>query len=365
MKSIKEKQLLVNLAKALGHEADPALVKEIQAFNSIKENAIQSIKKDSYKSLSEAFRNTTVQENYPVPPTLEEAMSVIKEEVSNELVQTQTVEETPKETISDTPGPIAEQSLADRAAKFLSEAPKTSFQQPTPALPQLDLNALARKLQNLETWLGKISLEGPGSGEVKLRFLDDVDRNSIADDKYLRYESSTGKFTFDAGHKNNFHCAFQSNVNQHAASNVSSVVTYSQVDFTHGFRLESNSRIVTEYPGRYNLQFSIQLENLGAQIAPAYIWFRQNGLDVKNTSSKFDVLQKHAGANGACIAAVNYMYETVAPNEYVELAWWTNHWDDVWISTLPERFAVAGIQPNIPETPGVILTVTPVKVDSY
>jgi hypothetical protein len=49
----------------------------------------------------------------------------------------------------------------------------------------------------------------------------------------------------------------------------------------------------------------------------------------------------------------------------VELAWWTNHWDDTFMSTIPELIAIPGVQPNIPETPTAIVTVTPVKVDSY
>jgi len=35
-----------------------------------------------------------------------------------------------------------------------------------------------------------------GGGEVKLRYLDDVDRSSIVDEGYLNYNASTGKFVF-------------------------------------------------------------------------------------------------------------------------------------------------------------------------
>lgn len=354
MKSIKEKQLLVNFAKALGQDVDPRIVAEVDSFNKIREDAIKSIKSDSAKNIDEAFNI-----EYPKPPTVDEVLSVITEEVKDELVQTN------EETIPNTAEPATEQSLADQAAKFISEAPKTSFQQPTPALPQLDLNALARKIQNLETWLGKVSLEGPGSGEVRLRFLDDVDRNAIADDKYLRYESSTGKFTFDAGHKNNFHGSWQSNVTQRmSASNVASVVTYNAIDFQSKFRLESNSRIVSEEPGRYNLQYSIQLENSGAATESVNIWLVQNGVAVPRTNSKFDVLGKHAGANGAIIAAINYFYETTVANEYVELGWWATD-PDTFLSTIPPVAAVPGLNPAIPETPTAIVTVSPVKVDSY
>jgi hypothetical protein len=37
-----------------------------------------------------------------------------------------------------------------------------------------------------------------GGGETKLRKLDDIDRSTIADNKYLKYNAATGKFVFSA-----------------------------------------------------------------------------------------------------------------------------------------------------------------------
>ncbi len=61
MKSIKEKQNLVNLAKALGQNADPTLVKELAAFNAIKQDAHASIKKTALKDLTEAFKKVDLE----------------------------------------------------------------------------------------------------------------------------------------------------------------------------------------------------------------------------------------------------------------------------------------------------------------
>ena len=368
MKSIKEKEILVNFAKSLGQEVDPALIAEVERYKTIKAQVAESVKQNAFLDLSNAIKEETkVPEDidYPLPPSLDELMFVLNEtieETKNELVQAQATEDTPvtEETPSNAPGP----TLAEQAAKFLSEAPKESFQQPDPLVVPDNMDAIRGKLKFLEQWVSKISMAGPGSGEVNLRYLDDVDRNAIADDKYLRYESNTRKFTFDSGHKNNFHFALQSNVVQRINdSNVASVITYNAVDFQHRFRLESNSRIIAEEPGRYNLQYSIQLENSGAQIESVYIWLLQNGISVPRTTSKYDVLGKHAGSNGAIIAAINYFYETTVANEYVELAWWPTH-DDAFLSTIPPIAAVNGSNPEIPETPTVIVTVSPVKIDS-
>lgn len=377
MKSIKEKELLVNFAKQFGQEVDPSLVEEVEQINAIRNSVKSSVQENALGDLFKAIKDTPKQEPilvkedkyYPPPPSLDDLMQLLEEkETTNELVQTPSLEEKPsEESIPDTPTapePRAELTLAERTAKLISEAPKDSFQQPDPLVVPNDMDAVRGKLKFLEQWVSKISMAGPGSGEVNLRYLDDVDRNAISDDKYLRYESNTRKFTFDSGHRNNFHGCWQSNVIQRMlAGNAQSVVTFNAIDFQYNFRLESNSRIVTEQPGRYNLQYSIQLENSGAQTESVNIWLTQNGTTVPRTNSKYDVLGKHAGANGAIIAAINYFYETSVANEYVELAWWATH-NDTFLSTIPSITAVPGVTPEIPETPTVIVTVSPVKVDS-
>ena len=56
-----------------------------------------------------------------------------------------------------------------------------------------------------EKWIQKISVSGRGSGEVRLLNLDDVNTTNLANDKILKYQSSSGKFIFvdavsDSGH---------------------------------------------------------------------------------------------------------------------------------------------------------------------
>ncbi len=200
MKNIKEKELLVNFARSLGQEIDASLVKEVNTYNSIKQSAIESIKKDSFKELSEAFKNITIEKedsiSYPLPPTLDEVLSIINEETSNELVQTQT-DETKEEVLPSTSEPVAEPTLAERAAKFISEAPKDSFQQPDPTVVPDNMEAIRGKLKFLEQWISKISTTSPGSGEVNFRWLDDVDRASIGNsERVLRYNPVSKKFFF-------------------------------------------------------------------------------------------------------------------------------------------------------------------------
>ena len=175
MKSIKEKQFLVNLAKALGQNADPNLVKEINSFNAIKKDAHDSIKKNALKDLTEAFKQAKLETEvkqiieYPLPPTLDEVLNILEEETpKDELVQPQT-EEAP---VRATEEPIPEPTLAERAAKVISEAPKRdSFQQPDPDPVAKNFDAIQSKLKFLEQAISKIAVTGPGGGEVNQTFM--------------------------------------------------------------------------------------------------------------------------------------------------------------------------------------------------
>ena len=194
MKNLKEKQLLVNLAKALGQKADEEVIKELKEFDRIKTEARKTVKKDPLSYIAEAaakIENLPKKDTpeYPLPPSLDELEEMLKD----------VPELKPEEKIEVKE--VEEQSLIEKTAKFISEAPKESFQQPEPPKTNTDIQSIVNKLRYLEQWMAKVSMEGPGSGETKFRFLDDVDRDTIGNtDQILRYrpESPTeyGKFFF-------------------------------------------------------------------------------------------------------------------------------------------------------------------------
>jgi hypothetical protein len=72
-----------------------------------------------------------------------------------------------------------------------------SFQQPNPPEVDANLKAIQLKLKFLEQAIGKIAAAGPGGGEVNLRYLDDVKRDTIADGRWLKYSAVDKKFIFD------------------------------------------------------------------------------------------------------------------------------------------------------------------------
>jgi hypothetical protein len=71
-----------------------------------------------------------------------------------------------------------------------------SFQQPNPELVEANFKAVQTKMRFLEQAIGRIAATGPGGGEVNLRWLDDIDRSTIADGLFLRYNESNKKFDF-------------------------------------------------------------------------------------------------------------------------------------------------------------------------
>jgi len=178
MKSIKEKQLLVKWSKAMNEPIDQALVEEVERYEILQKEIIDSIKKNSILDLVQAsavveplFEKVEIE--FPVPPTLDEVLETLKEE-TNELVQAQSTEESPV-TEKTTPPPPP--SLAERAAEHIAKEVKLeekndSFQQPDPALVEKNFEAVQKKLKFLEQAIGKIAAHGPGGGAGDVINLD-------------------------------------------------------------------------------------------------------------------------------------------------------------------------------------------------
>jgi len=65
-----------------------------------------------------------------------------------------------------------------------------------PKLQEAVEDPLDVRIRRLENMLQQLALAGSGGGEVRLLKLDDVDTTDLANNKTLKYNSSTGKFIF-------------------------------------------------------------------------------------------------------------------------------------------------------------------------
>jgi len=88
---------------------------------------------------------------------------------------------------------VRSETSVDLVSNYIKEStvvgPEPVLAQPTPVLEQ--------KVKQLEAWISRIAATGSGSGEVNFRWLDDVDRSSIDQNKYLTYNPTSKKFQFE------------------------------------------------------------------------------------------------------------------------------------------------------------------------
>lgn len=147
--------------------------------------------------------------------------------------------------------------------------------------------------------------------------------------------------------------AFSSGVTQTATTNVATALTYNTNDFINNVSVVSNSRITVEYAGIYNLQFSVQLQNLANATEDVYIWLRQNGTDITGSAGLIGMLpRKSAGNASHGIYGWNY-YLSMAANDYVEIWWSTTDGTNVTIPYYP-----ASGTPTKPSTQSVVATLS-------
>lgn len=182
MKTIKEKQLLVKWSRAMNEPIDPALVEEVERYEEIQKEIIESVRSNSIRDLSEAsvVAEQFVQKitDFSKPPTLDEVLAVLQEE-TNELVQAQPqqITEVIEDKTQDTSVAEREPTLAERAAQHITaevklEEKADSYQQPDAELTGRAVNDIRKKIKFLEDWLAKISLTGPGGGAGDVINLD-------------------------------------------------------------------------------------------------------------------------------------------------------------------------------------------------
>lgn len=152
-------------------------------------------KKYSFKTLKEVL-------GYQAPQPVSEQSYNILETIAKEpeLIIEEKIEE--PEVIEEEIEVVDKKSLIDMASEYITKKAKLqetdSFQQPVaPNIPN-NLAEINKRVRYLEQWLAKVSMDGPGSGEVRLKFLDDIDRDSIGENKYLAYNATTDTFFFEA-----------------------------------------------------------------------------------------------------------------------------------------------------------------------
>ena len=93
------------------------------------------------------------------------------------------------------PEPIKTPEISDTVAKAIKFIEETNIKEEIENSDETSIDNLKGEIKQVRDILYKVLAHGPGSGEVNLLKLDDVDEDSAkVDGKFLKYQSSTGKF---------------------------------------------------------------------------------------------------------------------------------------------------------------------------
>ena len=110
-------------------------------------------------------------------------ISSLEKEIEEEVVDEEVVEET-----------VEEDNTISKAIKFIDTQLKEELKDIEPNDPTVDsIKAEVKELRNI---LYKVLAHGPGSGEVRVLRMDDVDTDDLADGRVLSYDSSAEKLKF-------------------------------------------------------------------------------------------------------------------------------------------------------------------------
>ena len=93
------------------------------------------------------------------------------------------------------PEPIKTPEISDTVAQAIKFIEETNIKEEIENSDETSVDDLKGEIKQVRDILYKVLSHGPGSGEVNLLKLDDVDEDSAkVDGKFLKYDSSSGKF---------------------------------------------------------------------------------------------------------------------------------------------------------------------------
>jgi len=146
--------------------------------------------------------------------------------------------------------------------------------------------------------------------------------------------------------------AFSDFTDQTTTVNTATLMALSVTDFSNEVSLQTGSKITVANAGIYNLQFSVQLQNLDNAPQDVFIWLKQNGTDITGSTGLVGLpARKSAGVPFHDIKGWNYFLSMNA-NDYVQIYWSTTD-VDVTIQTYP-----ASGTPTKPSTASVVATLS-------
>ena len=135
------------------------------------------------------------------------------------------------------PEPIKTPKISDTVAQAIKFIEETNIKEEVENADETSVDNLKAEIKQVRDILYKVLAHGPGSGEVNLLKLDDVDEDSAkVDGKVLQYQASTGKFVG----------ATASGVGANDSVNTTGIITAAQFSgFSHLFAPYGSTTTIT------------------------------------------------------------------------------------------------------------------------
>ena len=135
------------------------------------------------------------------------------------------------------PEPIKTPKISDTVAQAIKFIEETNIKEEVENADETSVDNLKAEIKQVRDILYKVLAHGPGSGEVNLLKLDDVDEDSAkVDGKVLQYQASTGKFIGGS----------TSGIGTQDSLNTSGIITASQFSgFSHLIAPHSSTKTIT------------------------------------------------------------------------------------------------------------------------
>jgi len=135
------------------------------------------------------------------------------------------------------PEPIKTPKISDTVAQAIKFIEETNIKEEVENADETSVDNLKAEIKQVRDILYKVLAHGPGSGEVNLLKLDDVDEDSAkVDGKVLQYQASTGKFIGGSS----------SGIGTQDSLNTSGIITASQFSgFSHLIAPYASTKTIT------------------------------------------------------------------------------------------------------------------------
>ena len=163
----------------------------------------------------------------------------------------------------------------------------------------------------------------------------------------LDYNTTTGEIS---SHLRTFG-SFTSNATQTSnGANTTNYMTLNNTEDANGISIASSTQLTVARVGRYNIQFSAQVEKTDAGSDLVEIWLDKNGTAVANSATQITL----RGSNAKEVAAWDFNVNAANVNDYFRLAWASPD-TDVRLTAIAAANTISGVA-----LPSVIVNINPI-----